>query len=202
MLDTKTRAPQQHTQSQEPTSTPAGQPRWFRTTLVAIAVLVVAAVGYAVYQSATSSGDPAPQAFDSPAQAIVQSQIDAAAAVRGSEPNSVDVVNAEIARAAALAGLGTGPSSVEIVNAEIEKALASMSGPDLRAIALLRSEALQEQYFGSEPNPYAAISGPEDSIWQSTVPGYGERTPQEVLNLRGEALQEQWEQWQRNQATP
>ena len=98
---------------------------WLRTALVVIAVMVVAAVGYAVYEAA-SNGDGGSTATggDSNSVAIVNQEIARQLALRYPDPSSVEIVNEQIA----LQLLDSGPSSVEIVNEQIALQLLD-SGP-------------------------------------------------------------------------
>ena len=99
---------------------------WMWAAVIVALVLVAGAIGYAVYDN-TTGGETSTESVvvpsaDSNSVAIVQSEIDAALALRTALPSSVAIVNAEIEKA--LMGFDSATSSVEIVNAEIEEALA------------------------------------------------------------------------------
>ena len=82
--------------------------------------MVVAAVGYAVYESARNGDGSVPvTGGDSNSVAIVNQAIADQLALRYPEPSSVDIINEQIA----IAQLDSGPSSVEMVTTEILAAL-------------------------------------------------------------------------------
>lgn len=78
--------------------------------MIVVLVVVAGAIGYAVYDSTTgsetSTESAAVPSAGSDSVAIVQSEIDAALALKTAPPSSVDIVNAEIE--AALAGTTAG----------------------------------------------------------------------------------------------
>ena len=110
---------------------------WLRTALVVIAVMVVAAVGYAVYE-ATSNGDGGSTATggDSNSVAIVNQEIARQLALRYPDPSSVEIVNEQIA----LQLLDSGPSSVEIVNEQIARATPNRDTGERSSVEMVNAE--------------------------------------------------------------
>ena len=121
-----------------PVATSAPRRSWIGAALVVLAIVVVAAVGYAVYEAATNGdGGTAATGGDSNSVAIVNAEIARQLALRYPEPSSVEIVNEQIA----LARLDTGPSSVEIVNEQI--ALAKLdTGPS--SVEMVQKEIIEE----------------------------------------------------------
>ena len=109
-----------------PTARSSPPHTWLWAAMIVALIVVAGAIGYAVYDSTTgsetSTESVAVASAGSDSVAIVQSEIEAALALKTAPPSSVEIVNAEIDKA--LMGFDSATSSVEIVNAEIEAALA------------------------------------------------------------------------------